>query len=299
MAGQPRLERLLRLIMMLSGNYSHSVNDIARHLEMSERTVYRYIESLRDAGFIITRYDNLIRVDKESPYLKEISDLLHFTREEAWILNRAILALDDETYIKQSLAKKLYALYDLKGVPYPVVRKENSDKVIALIRAIEEKKCVQLTGYHSSNSSTVADRIAEPFEFTLNYGFIWCFEPESRENKLFKTARIGQVQIIEQSWQYEPQHKSEETDIFRITGAEKIKVRMRMTMRAANLLVEEYPMSEDFIAADDSGQYLFSGWVRSFEGIGRFILGLMDEVVVIGPQKLKDFLNGKMKGKKF
>ncbi|MCK9424072.1 MAG: helix-turn-helix domain-containing protein [Bacteroidales bacterium] len=69
MADQPRLARLLRLLMMLSGSFGNSVNEIARQLEITQRTAYRYIETLRDAGFIITRNNNMIRVDKESPYL--------------------------------------------------------------------------------------------------------------------------------------------------------------------------------------------------------------------------------------
>lgn len=299
MADQPKLERLLRLLMMLSGSFGNSMAGIAQHLGTSQRTAYRYLETLRDAGFIITRNDNLIRVDKESPYLRDISDLLHFTREEAWILNRAILMLDDETYVKQSLARKLYALYDLKGVPYPVVKRENSEKVVNLIRAIENKHIVLLTGYQSSNSSTVADREVEPFEFTLNYSYIWCLDITSHENKLFKTARIGTVKILQKSWEHENDHKSEDTDIFRITGVEKIKVKLILTLRAANLLVEEYPMAEEFIKPADNQQFVFSGWVRSYEGIGRFILGLMDEVVVLVPQKLKTFLNYKIRKKKF
>ncbi len=299
MSDQPKLERLLRLLMMLSGSFGNSLTAIAQHLGTSERTAYRYLETLRDAGFIITRNDNLIRIDKESPYLKDISDLLHFTREEAWILNRAILALDDETYVKQSLARKLYALYDLKGVPYPVVKRENSEKVVSLIRAMENKQIVMLADYHSSNSNTVANREAEPFQFTLNYSYIWCFDTLSLENKLFKTARIGKVQILQKPWQNEKDHKSEETDIFRITGLEKINVKILMTLRAVNLLVEEYPMAEEFITPAGNQQFIFSGWVRSYEGIGRFILGLMDEVVVLAPQKLKTFLNGKIKEKKF
>ena len=196
MSDHPKLDRLLRLLILISSGFGSTVDELAEKLSTSKRTVYRYVDTLKNAGFIITRNENYIKVDKNSPYLRDISDLLHFTREEAWILNKAILALDDETFIKQSLTKKLYALYDLKGVPYPVVKKENSEKVIAIIRAIEDKKQVILTGYHSSNSSTVSDRIVEPFEFTLNYGYVWCFEPVSKSNKLFKTARIHKVTIL-------------------------------------------------------------------------------------------------------
>ena len=299
MADQPRLERLLRLIMMLSSGIGYTRNEIAERLEITERSVYRYLETLSDEGFIVNRRDGLFTIDKDSPYLKDIGDLLHFTREESWILNKAILALDDETVIKQNLAAKLYALYDLKGVPYPVVKRENSEKVIRLIRAIENKACVILHGYQSSNSATVTDRMVEPFEFTLNYGYIWCYEHESGLNKLFKTARIMEVKMTAQEWKFENLHQPEPMDVFRIHGPDKIRVKMLMTMRAANLLTEEYPMAEEFISACGNNIFEFKGWVSSFEGIGRFIMGLPGDIRIIAPGKLKKALNQKIKGKIF
>lgn len=40
---QPKLERLLRLMKMLTGNISYTVKDLSDTLQMSVRTVYRYI----------------------------------------------------------------------------------------------------------------------------------------------------------------------------------------------------------------------------------------------------------------
>ena len=299
MSDQPKLDRLLQLLIMLSGSFGYTMDEIAERLQISKRTAYRYIDTLRNAGFIIVNKEGYLRVDKESPYFKEISDLLHFTKEESWILNKAILALDDETFIKQNLARKLYSLYDLKGVPYPVAKKENSERVIGLIRAIEDRKQVILAGYQSSHSSTVNDRLVEPFEFTLNYGYVWCFEHETESNKLFKIARIRQVITQDDEWIYEDRHEAGRTDVFRISGNEQIAVSLLMTMRAANLLTEEYPMAEAFIKACGGNEYIFEGWVTGYEGVGRFILGLMDEVTVIGPEELKEFLNRKVEGKKF
>lgn len=299
MADQPRLERLLRLIMMLSPGIGYSRKEIAGRLEITERTVYRYLLSLRDEGFIVVRNGDRFTIDKESPYLREIGDLLHFTREESWILNRAIMALDDEVAIKQNLASKLYALYDLKGVPYPVVRRENSEKVIRLIRAIENKECVILKGYQSSNSASVTDRMVEPFEFTLNYGYIWCYEQEAGQCKLFKTARAAEVQMTGIVWKHEELHCPEPMDVFRIHGSDQIRVKLLMNMRAANLLAEEYPMAEEFIEAAGNNQFYFRGWVTNFEGIGRFILGLPDDIRVLSPENLKLFLNEKIRGKIF
>ena len=53
MLEQAKLERLLRLIKMLIGNMSYSLSEVSDRLEMSERTVYRYIETFKDAGFVV------------------------------------------------------------------------------------------------------------------------------------------------------------------------------------------------------------------------------------------------------
>ena len=190
-------------------------------------------------------------------------------------------------------ARSLFVFHPGSGVPYPVVRRENSEKVIRLIRAIESKTCVILHGYQSSNSSTITDRVVEPYEFTLNYGYIWCYEHESGLNKLFKTARIMEVKMTALAWKFEEQHQPEPIDVFRIHGPGKIRVKMIMTMRAANLLTEEYPMAEEFIHACGNNIFEFKGWVTGFEGIGRFIFGLYDDIQVISPRQLKAFLKQK------
>jgi len=299
MPEQPKLERLLRMLMMLSGGYGCTIRELSAKLETNWRTIYRYLETLSDAGFIVQRNEEYFSIDRQSPYLRTIGDLLHFTPEESWILNKAILSLDDEIPIKQNLAKKLYALYDLKGVPYPVVKKENSERIIALIRAMEDKHQVVLRNYQSANSSTTSDRVVEPFSFTLNYGYIWCFEVEAGDNKLFKTARVSTVTDTGTPWQNEARHHELPTDVFRISGNRKITVILRLTMRAASLLAEEYPQSEEFISPAGDNVFLFNGWVNSFEGVGRFILGLPDDIEVLGPASLMEYLNEQIKGKKF
>jgi len=59
-----------------------------------------------------------------------------------------------------------------------------------------------------------------------------------------------------QTWEFEHLHCSEPTDVFRISGKKKIKVCLQLTMRAANLLTEEYPMSEEFIEPLGKNQFI-------------------------------------------
>ncbi|MCX6272891.1 MAG: WYL domain-containing protein [Bacteroidetes bacterium] len=299
MADQARFDRLLRMMMMLSGDNRYSVDELAEKLELSRRSVYRNLNTFRDAGFIITGSDKYYKIDKQSPYLKSLNELLHFTREESWILNRAILALDDEIPIKQNLARKLYFLYDIKGVPYPVIKKEQSEKIVTLIRAIEDQQQVCFHQYQSPNSNTVRDRIVEPFEFTLNYSYVWCYDTLDGSNKLFKTARINHVEILPNAWENAPVHQAREVDLFRISGHKKIEVSLLLSMRASSLLTEEYPMAEDHLSPADKNLFRFRAEVSGFDGIGRFILGLMDEIVVESPSSLRKYLNEKISKKKF
>ena len=48
---QPKIERLLRLLRLLSGNVTYTVDELADRLDTSWRSIYRYIDTLKSAGF--------------------------------------------------------------------------------------------------------------------------------------------------------------------------------------------------------------------------------------------------------
>ena len=50
---QPKIERMLRLLALLSGNIEYTVDELAGKLEMSQRTIYRYIDTFKAAGFSV------------------------------------------------------------------------------------------------------------------------------------------------------------------------------------------------------------------------------------------------------
>lgn len=52
---QPKLERLLRLMKLLTANTTYNVDQLAERLQMSRRTIYRYIDTFREAGFVIKK----------------------------------------------------------------------------------------------------------------------------------------------------------------------------------------------------------------------------------------------------
>lgn len=289
---QPKIERLLRLMKMLTANVEYSVDDIAERLDMSRRTIYRYIDTFRDAGFVIKKRGNCIRLDKESPHFKDISQLVHFTEEEAVILRRAIESIDDTNLLKQNLKRKLYSVYDSGTLADTIVKGQNSSNVHSLIEAIENHKQVILHNYQSSHS--VRDRIVEPFAFTTNYVNVWCYDIEDNCCKIFKTARIGSVELSDIEWQHREQHKENFIDIFRMiasSDSELIAVKLKLGRLSYNLLMEEYPLAERYISPLDKDHWLLNTQVANLQGVGRFVIGLMDDIEIIESPELKDYIS--------
>ena len=285
---QPKIERMLRLMKMLTANVEYSVDDIAARLDMSRRTIYRYIDTFRDAGFVIKKSGQCIRLDKESPHFKDISQLVHFTEEEAVILRRAIESIDDTNTLKLNLKRKLYSVYDSKTLADTVVKGHNAGNIHSLIEAIENRRQVVLRNYHSAHS--IRDRKVEPFGFTTNYVNVWCYDTEDGKCKIFKTARIDGVEILDDVWQHESEHEEGFIDIFRMIGSARIHVRLELGLLSRNLLLEEYPLAEEYVSQTAPERWLLETDVANLHGVGRFIAGLLDDIRIIEPHGLKTYL---------
>ncbi len=292
---QPKLERLLRLMIMLTGNVTYSVKNLSDTLQLSVRTIYRYIDTFREAGFPVKSKDNIIRIDKSSPYFNGISQLIHFTKEEAYILKSAIENIDETNLLKQNLKRKLYTVYDYKILAETVVKGKNAAIVNHLVEAIEQQKQVVLCNYSSPNSKVVRDRIIEPFAFTTNYIQVWAYEPEKKKNKLFNLSRIEKVNLLSEPWQYQAEHKAGFIDVFRISSFQLYPVKLRMGLLSADLLIGEYPLAERHLTKISDNDWIFETEVCSYEGVGRFVIGLLHDIEIIDSPDFEDFVRKRIK----
>ncbi|MDI3527949.1 MAG: hypothetical protein PWR03_2133 [Tenuifilum sp.] len=293
---QTKIETILRLMQMLIGN-RRTTRELANKLGCNVRTVQRYINQLRNAHFVVeSRQRGIYYLSTSRGPLKDISDLIHFSDEEAYILQKAIDSIDDNTTLKQNLKQKLYNIYNYVELADVVVHPEQGEVVQNLISAIDEHLCVELVDYRSANSNKVSNRLVEPFAFTTNYQQVWCFEHESQKSKLFKVARIGKVRILkDKPWIDETKHIKPHIDIFRIAGERYISnARLLLNIRSYNLLVEEYPLAEEYITQQSDNEYLLDAPLCSYEGVCRFILGLFNDIKVLGDKNLINHLNQKI-----
>ena len=284
---------------MLDCKYGRTIQEISERFDISQRTVYRYFDTFKQVGFVIENNNGYFKINKEESTSEDISQLLHFTEEEAFILSKAIHTIEDGSEMKEKLVKKLYSLYDFDRVIYAITKKEETENIYNLIQAIKQQKQVVLKEYKSGHGKDIRDRIVEPIDFTINYLGVWCYDTQDQSNKIFKTARIKEVVIMEDGWQFKPDHHKGMTDIFRMQSFEPIAIQLKLTMLACNLLMEEFPLSEKYIKQVDENTYLLTTEVGNFLGVGRFVLGLPDEIQVMYPQAFKDYLNEKMRKNSF
>ena len=291
---QSKMSRLLRLMMLLNSNRTYSMEELEERTEMSDSTLYRYLDTFEEAGFLINRKDGRYNLKAEDKNVRELNKLFHFSEEEAYILYKTLSLLEKSSPVKEKLIHKLHTLYDFKNM---AAAQQNSqiEIISSITTAIEEKKQLEIIAYRSSNSDSISNRIVEPFEFLDGHAAIWCFDTANNQCKQFRLARMRSVQLLTTGWEYETAHHIPFCDAFRLSAPSPIAtVVATLSLKAYNLLTEEFPLSLTFIKTDDK-QYLLTIPVADYQGIGRFVMGLCDEIVVQRPKSFLNFLEKKKK----
>lgn len=286
---QPKIERLLRLMQYLSSNTNYTLDEIARNLDTSRRSLFRYIDTLKTAGFSVSRVGE--GVYQMTTYNKEFSDLsqlVYFTDEEAIVVSRLIENLEGTNALKAGLRRKLAAVYDSTSISDYAVKSGKSDLIDILAEAVKQRKQVQLKDYSSNHSGKTKDYVLEPYKFTKEFVDIIAYDVKEGINKVFKISRIGDVKILG-DWEHEDAHQEQPIDSFRMSGSPVEHVKLRMTLRAKNLMSEEFPITGEQVYSVKRTWY-WEGDINALEGIGRFVLGLASEIDVEEGEQLKTWL---------
>ena len=288
------MERLLKMLLLLGGKRRYTLDELKQRFDISDSTAYRYFDTFESAGFVLERSNGSYRLVTDSSAAINLGKLIHFSEEEASILYQTLSMLEGSTPAKDRLVKKLHALYDLHALAQ--LREKSQEEVVSRLgEAMRSQKQVLLQAYRSNNSETITDRLVEPFEFLSDYTGIWCFEVESKRCKQFKVARIAGVTLLDNRWQHSTAHQLPFVDAFRMSAIFEIaRVKATLTLKAYNLLVEEYPLALAYINTAN-GVYVLDIPVADFNGVGRFVLGLAGEVEVLGPAEFIQFIEQRRK----
>lgn len=171
-------------------------------------------------------------------------------------------------------------------------------KMLPIMEAIDEHRCVQLRGYASSYGTS--DHKVEPHRILFDLKAVQAFDLKSRSMMLFKLNRIDAVERTSDRWKNESLHRDLDVDIFGMMQSEETPgemVTVKLTDYALSLLREEFPAVDSKARIEPNGDADRNRFARrlsteifSPQGIGRFILGLRREIEIVEGPTLKDYI---------
>lgn len=290
-----RFDRQLRLLVLLTQDRDTDIDSLSRELQMSRRSIYRYIETFRELGFVVEKRGNRYRVSPSSPFFRRITERIHFTEDEALTINQVLNAVYDRSPQVRHLRQKLSSLYDFDVLARHGVDEHIARNLASLYDAVKLERVAVLRGYVSPSSGKVSDRMVEPYMFLSENSEVRCYELATGMNKTFKISRAERVDLLDMLWSHKEAHQPFYTDMFGFSGEQLFPMRLVLGALSARLLLEEVPSVASQLALLDDGRYRLHARVCSYKGVGRFVLGLCDDVEVESPRDFKDYLRARIR----
>jgi predicted DNA-binding transcriptional regulator YafY len=259
----------------LKSTPAKSIKRLSESMEVSERSLYRYMELLVEVGFVIQK-------DSSNRYYLNNDHIESFTKEEAELISQSISSNNKSNPLVKSIRTKLVLLEEMNVASNEIVASHYSKVISKLREAIETKSQVILSKYQSASTESVSDRFVEPVSFSSNFDSITAFEVESGLNKFFKIERIGDVQILDIPFEYASKHESLESDIFGFndTGV-RHHVKLQLSMRASLWLKDDYPLSLSYMNEVKDGHWILEVDVFSMEPINRIVRSMPDDIEML------------------
>ena len=286
-----KLGRQLKLMLLLTQNVRYSVDDISQKLGMSRRTVYRYIDAFKALGFVVEKSGTKYRLDHSSPFFHELTSEIRFTEDEALTIAQVLNSVYDNSTQIRSLRQKLTRIYTPDILAKHGVSTRFAHNLSTLFQCIREERVCLIRGYDSPSSGKVSDRIVEPYLFLNGNNEVRCYELASKMNKTFKLGRMESVEPLDLLWTNKDEHKPFYTDLFHFSGEERTLVTLLLGKLSTSLLLEEFPSAEEHLTQLPDGRHRLSTEVCSMKGVGRFVMGLADDIEVVHSPALSAYLH--------
>ncbi len=275
MFNQNRIYRVFRLINLLKSTPAKSIKRLSESMEVSERSLYRYMELLVEVGFEINK-------DSSNRYFLNHDHIESFTKEEAELISQSISSNHKNNPLVKSIRTKLVLLDEMNVASNEIVASHYSKVISKLQEAIDTKSQVLLFKYQSASTESVSDRLVEPVSFSSNFDSITAFEVESGRNKFFKIERIGDVQILGNPFEHVEKHESLVSDIFGFNDTgERHHVKLQLSMRAMLWLKDDYPLSVSFMKEVADGHWILDVKVFTMEPVHRIIRSMPEDIISI------------------
>lgn len=314
-----RLHRLIGIIMLLNAKEAVKARELARILESSERTIYRDIDILCEAGIPIVSipgpaggfsFMEGYKVHTDSLHKRDIVNILLSTMginvdkntEAAQELKNTIIKLENsvpEKYREDIVKAKERFFFDAE--PWWGKKLENKNIDIVKKAILDLKK---LKIHYRKYDGEVTVRIIRPYGAIVKNSqwYLVAFCEEKNQERIFKCSRIENPEILIESFAIPREFSLEES-------WKKSKQQFIGKAASENIIYEKYPVKiklfeekkgllEGFKVLEylnNSAHWIYKIDMLSFETACSMLFPLSDKIQIIEPVEVKNFIIDKAK----
>lgn len=295
MTSTSKTNQYFRFIIALSRGRYLSAADLMRELQLEQRTIYRYLKDVEESPFFsLQQRGRSYRISAESLFWANVSNRVYISDKEALELLQVMENIDAPNDTLANVRRKVKNILGNRVVVDVPETDTRLERIITDVqRAVNEKCMCILRGYNSISSGTKTDRLVEPFCFLGSKNDVRCYELSSQMNKTFKLSRCESVELLDVEWQFEHRHKKMHTDIFHFSGESLTRVRLLLGNLSKTILLEEHPEALAHLVPQADGRWLLDAEFCSMKGVGRFYLGLFEDIEIVDSPEFKEYLTNR------
>lgn len=302
-----RIDRLTGILLQLQSHRGLSSEAIARHWEVSLRTVFRDLAALSEAGVPIVHEDgvgySLMRGYEVPPVM--------FSEDEAaalFLSGEVTEQIADESLrlsLRSALTKIRSVLPDerkqylqrLKATLSVSLKPDSSEKgascnLLAIQNAVLRRRCLSMC-YKSNRSLECTDRLVEPLG-TLFYANHWHMIAYCRLRSAFRDFRLDRIlqyQVLDAGFEGHKDFSIHQFLKVELEECELVEVCLRIKRQAMDSFkaglfgapVEEIPEENDWVQLRLQ--------IHCLDWFGQWLLGFGMGVEVMSPNELRSLMH--------
>jgi len=286
-----RVIRVFKLVQYLCEFPPKTVDKLAEMLEISPKTVYKDIHIVEAVGYEIDKDEN------HKYYIKNSGRTEYQLDEQEKKLIIATIQKTGLTSMEvQSIVQKLKTRQMVIDVRSLNIMKQ-LQLIKTLIDSVSLKLPINIKNYKSTSSGAkVKDRYVLPLYFDEMRMSLTAYDIDKEQSRIFKVSRMSGIEPLSTPIIQQIPNEVPIVDMFGFAGEMKYDISLLMTKRSATILKEEFILAENHVSEsnDITFPYFFKCKVCGYEGVGRYVLGLMTEIKVLGDAGFKEYLKMKI-----
>lgn len=291
-----KFDSLITILKKLDQKEPVSVHSLMNDMEISERTAYRYIQTLMTAGFPISYdrkkqsyvFDHNYSLGKPNLTLEEtlaLSLSKNFLKNFGATMEKSIDTIQDKLSVRKAEMPK-HIILGLESIPTAV-----GSYIEAINRAISEYKRIEIA-YKALYSDEESTRKVDPYYLLFRDGFWhlrgYCHLRE--ELRTFVLDRIISLRLLDEHFLPKPISPEEE-----LAGAfgtfvdgEEVDVILRFDPPMKPYILRKKWHQTQEIYEMENGQLEVRFHVNGIKGIKNWIYQWIPHVHIIAPEELRE-----------